>query len=104
MSVYANQLLPSKDLPQLNNPKKALLILDQTPESEDEMRSLKQISAVRSILRHHKGLLTAGVIDKLIAFLSRMSATNSPTVQKHSLTAVNELVLQVPAMKQSTEL
>lgn len=80
MSVYDNKMLPASDLPKLNNAKKALVILDSVPDLDDQLRSFKQITAIRSILKHHKGLLSAEVLDRLISFLARMAATDAVAV------------------------
>ena len=102
-SAYDDCLLTSKELPKLNNAQKALIILDSVPDLADQRRSFKQITAVRSILKYNKGLLLPQVIDKLLGFLERMAATNTSSVQKHVLYAVQELMSQVPIMRQASE-
>jgi hypothetical protein len=78
-------MVPQQDLPKLTNPIKVLSVLDTTPDREDQDKLIRQITQIRSIFKHHKGVLSVDHVDRVVNLFTRMLTIDISIVEKYTL-------------------
>jgi hypothetical protein len=95
-------MVPEQDLPKLTNPIKVLSVLDTTPDREDQDKLIRQITQIRSIFKHHKGVLSVDHVDRVVNLFTRMRTIDISVVEKYTLVALHEF-MTIPLARSLSE-